>query len=201
MPRYIFCDIIGLIMVNKGATMHKFESPARVAELNPEATLRKIGLKNGDVFCDIGAGTGIFTVEAAKITDNTVYAIDTSDDMLRITEDKCKQLGLKNVKTVHPVGFSYPIDDGECDIVFMCTVFHEIDDTTALLKEISRIIDPHGKLIIIEFYEKETPMGPPITSRMSEAKVMQIVEDTGFVRTSQAGMGENFYICEFVKND
>ena len=74
--------------------MHKFESPARLGELNPAVTLKNIGLEHGDVFCDIGSGTGIFTFEAAKITDNTVYAIDTSDDMLKITEGKCEALGL-----------------------------------------------------------------------------------------------------------
>ena len=180
--------------------MHKFESPARVNELSPALTLKRIGLKEGDVFCDIGSGPGIFTVEAAKITRNTIYAIDTSDDMLRIVAGKIEEQGLDNISLIKPDGYSYPIASGECDIVLLSTVFHEVDDTDALMKEISRILKPHGKLVIIECHKKETPMGPPVGHRISEAKLKQIVEQYGFSRTAQSSMGENFYLSEFSKS-
>jgi hypothetical protein len=55
----------------------KLENPYRVKELNPTGTLKKIGLGPNDCLCDIGAGAGagIFTVPAARITRNTVYAV------------------------------------------------------------------------------------------------------------------------------
>jgi ubiquinone/menaquinone biosynthesis C-methylase UbiE len=180
--------------------MHKFESPARLAELKPNDTLRNIGLKLGDVFCDIGAGTGIFTIPAVNIARSAVYAVDTSESMLAIIGRKCSEQGVDNVTRINPNGYSYPIADGECDIVFMCTVFHEIDDTAALLGEISRIMGPHGKLVIIEFYEKTTPMGPPVTSRIGETKLKRIARKNGFARTNQTSLGENFYLSEFEKN-
>ena len=184
----------------KGAIMHKFESPARLGELNPAVTLKNIGLEHGDVFCDIGSGTGIFTVEAAKITDNTVYAIDTSDDMLKITEGKCEALGLKNVMTIHPEGFSYPIADGQCDVVLLSTVIHEIDEKAALLKEIHRILAPQGKLVIIELHKRETPIGPPVGHRISEEQLQQIAEEHSFVQDSLTSLGENLYLSEFNKS-
>ncbi len=180
--------------------MHKFESPARLAELKPDATLRSIGLKEGDVFCDIGSGPGVFTVEAAKITRNTIYAIDTSDDMLRIVAAKIKEQGLDNIVLIKPVGFSYPIADADCDIVLMSTVIHEIDDKVSLLKEIHRVLKPQGKLVIIECHKKKTPMGPPVDHRISEKQLKKFAEQHGFSRTAQSSMGENFYLSEFSKS-
>ncbi|MFA6075127.1 MAG: hypothetical protein WCV63_02675 [Negativicutes bacterium] len=43
----------------------KFENPERVAELNPQLTLRAAGFERGMTLCDIGAGTGLFTFAAA----------------------------------------------------------------------------------------------------------------------------------------
>mgnify|MGYP000553606842 CR=1 FL=1 len=48
----------------------KFESKARLKELIPYETLKAMGLKANDVFCDIGAGTGIFTFAASGIGSN-----------------------------------------------------------------------------------------------------------------------------------
>lgn len=180
--------------------MHKFESPARLNELKPDATLKSIGLKEGDVFCDIGVGPGIFSIPAAIVTHEAVYAIDTSQDMLEIVSQKSKTQGLDNIVLINPDGFSYPISDGECDIVLLCTVIHEIDDTTALLREIFRILKPQGKLVIIEFYKKQTQMGPPLNHRISEEQLKEIAKQNGFARTAQSSLGENFYMSEFGKN-
>jgi ubiquinone/menaquinone biosynthesis C-methylase UbiE len=181
--------------------MHKFENPARLDELKPGATLTRVGLTDGDVFCDIGAGTGIFTVEAAKITRNTIYTIDTSDDMLKMIADKIAKQGFNHVVLINPKGFLYPIADNECDVVLMSTVIHEIDDKASLLNEIHRILKPQGKLVIIEFYAKQTPIGPPVDHRISEEMLKEIASQYGFVRVNQSGLGENFYMSEFGKSE
>lgn len=69
----------------------KLENPARLAELNPKATLKRIGLRVGDVLCDIGAGSGIFAIPAAQITCGLVYAVELRADMLGIITDKASR--------------------------------------------------------------------------------------------------------------
>ena len=66
----------------------KFENPARLDELRPESTLRRAGFSEGMSLCDIGAGTGIFSVAAAKISSAEVNALDISDEMLEIMRRK-----------------------------------------------------------------------------------------------------------------
>ena len=179
--------------------MHKFESPKRVEELNPKGTLINTGLKGGDVFCDIGTGPGLFTIEAAKITGAKVYAIDTSNDMLEIVAGKAETLRLNNIELINPEGFSYPIEDGFCDYVLLSTVLHEIDDKQALLAEINRILKPGGRLVIIELHKRETPIGPPLSHRISFDETRQLAEEQGFVLWQHESMGENFYLTVFGK--
>ena len=50
--------------------IHKLERAERIQELNPPETLKRIGLMPGNTFCDIRAGTGIFTFAAAELTEN-----------------------------------------------------------------------------------------------------------------------------------
>jgi len=65
----------------------KFENPVRIKELKPIETLIRIGLKENHVVCDIGAGSGIFTIPASMITKNKVYALEINDAMLSIGFD------------------------------------------------------------------------------------------------------------------
>ena len=177
--------------------MHKLENPIRLKELDPETTLKNIGLNKDSVFCDIGAGTGIFTIPAAQITAAHVYALDMSADMLKIITDKSDVLGLDHIHTIKADTPPYPIQDNTCDIVLMCTVLHEIDDKAALMQEIRRILKPDGRFAVIEFFKKETPMGPPVSRRISAADVADIAHKNGFKTVSQTALGDNFYLAVF----
>ena len=59
--------------------IEKLENPARIAELSPQNTLKRIGLEPGMVFADIGAGTGIFAIPAAIMTREKVFALEISE--------------------------------------------------------------------------------------------------------------------------
>lgn len=179
--------------------MSKLENPARLMELKPRSTLLETGLNKDDIFCDIGAGTGIFTIEAAKITNAKTYAVDVSEDMLKVIEDKAAKHNLKNIELINPETFNYPIETNQCDFIMLCTVLHEIDDKSALLNEIYRILKRSGRLIIIEFFKKQTPMGPPANHRISIDETMALADEFDFNLQKQSSLGENLYILVFRK--
>mgnify|MGYP001280997301 FL=1 len=76
---------------------NKLKNPARVNELAPAETLKKSGLGDNDVFCDIGAGVGVFTIPAAMITRNKVYALDINDESLEVVRSITEKEKLKNL--------------------------------------------------------------------------------------------------------
>ncbi len=82
----------------------KLENQIRVNELDPFGTLKRIDIDSNDVICDIGAGSGIFTVPAAKLTRNQVYALETDHEMLEIIKEKAKNEGLANINLIQVEG-------------------------------------------------------------------------------------------------
>lgn len=170
--------------------MHRLENPIRVAELNPPETLRRVGLKPGDIFLDVGAGTGLFTFEAARQTGAVVYAVEISGGMLHALAEKKEVTGLENVRIVEGIENA---PDGECALAMLSTVLHELSEPDAVLGHIRRALKPGGRLAVIEFHDHPTPMGPPPSMKLGEARVREILTNAGFQPEGSFTLGENMY--------
>lgn len=177
--------------------IEKLENPVRLEELSPENTLKRIGLKPGMTFADIGAGTGIFAIPAAKMTWEKVFALEISEEMIQLLNQRKAEAGLDNLD-VRKVEKGFPLDDESCDLILMVTVFHELDDKEGMLKEIQRVLMANGRLAIIEFHGYETPMGPPVPHRISKEAVQEYAESNGFCLLESFDLGDNFY-CQLYK--
>ena len=178
--------------MNKHKTA-KLENPDRVQELNPEATLKRAGFKENMTLCDIGAGTGIFSFPAAQMSSNDIYALEASDSMLELlqerkTESKVENLQIRKVDS--PV---LPLADSICDMALLVTVLHEIEDKPMMLEEIRRVLKAKGKLLIIEFHKRSTPMGPPVGHRIAQEDAAELSGEKGFATVDEFSLGGNFY--------
>jgi len=179
--------------------INKLEASWRVAELNPTDTLRRVGFDENSVLCDIGAGTGLFTIPAAVITDNKVFAIEIKPDLIEILVSKAEKESLSNLVPLLTNGFNYNIEDKIVDFVLMVTVFHEIAEKSSLLNEIKRIMTEDGKLVLIEFHKNKTPLGPPVSHRIGKDEAISICKDYGLSKNMEFSLGDNFYCIVFSK--
>ena len=177
----------------------KFDNPARLAELRPAETLQRIGLASDGVLCDIGAGTGVFTLPAAAITHNAVYALDVSDDMLSIIARKSELAGATNIYRVKVTEAGFNVAPGVADIVLMCSMLHGIPNQTQFLADATALLKPDGRIAVIEFHKRETPMGPPPDRRMSRDELLQTANAAGLSQVEAFDLGENFYCAVFMK--
>lgn len=171
--------------------VQKLEHPERIAELLPKETLLRMGLQKDSVFCDIGAGTGIFTFAAAEMTAKSIYAVEISQPMRAWLQSKNNT---PNVTIAHSI---QEVPEGDCDTALLCTVLHEIDDIPGMLSEIRRILKREGTLAVIEFHKAETPMGPPVSHRIAEQDAVKILTENGFLPIEGFRLGENFYCLMF----
>ncbi|MGI6174573.1 MAG: class I SAM-dependent methyltransferase [Christensenellales bacterium] len=171
----------------------RLENPVRLAELNAHNTLERVGLKEGFVCCDIGAGTGVFSFAAAKRA-KTVYALDTSAQMVDFMRKHAEELHLRNVITHQIEGFSYPLADGCCDLVLISLVLHELEENhmQSMLREVKRILKTNGQLAIIEFHDRQTPLGPP-DGRLGRQALTDRLCTAGFTPQDYFELGANFY--------
>ena len=175
----------------------KLESPVRIQELNPIETLKKIGLQEDHTLCDIGAGSGLFTIPAAKLTTQKVYALEINDEMLSIIREKAKTQGLTNIETIKVTGDHLDIVDNSIDIALLVTVLHEIQNKTILIEEIKRLLKDNGKIAVLEFHKRETPMGPPVNHRLGKDETTALLTKAGFVFDLDFDLGDNYYCLVF----
>jgi ubiquinone/menaquinone biosynthesis C-methylase UbiE len=177
--------------------MNRFENPARVAEMNPSVTLQRIGLHDGGILCDIGAGSGVFAVPAARMTTNTVYALEISDEMISILREKTVEEGLPNLRAIKVQGKDFGVADSTADVVLLATVLHEIKDRPVFLKSVKRLMNRHGRTAVIEFHKRETPMGPPLAHRLGRDETASEMQEAGFALVDDFDLGPNFYCLVF----
>ncbi|WP_101698445.1 class I SAM-dependent methyltransferase [Clostridium minihomine] len=176
---------------------HKLENPQRIKELNPVETLKKIGLKENDSLCDIGAGTGIFTFAAANQSHALIYAVDLSPEMLAILEEKKAGQKAENVILEKEIS---KVPSSSCRIALLSTVYHELQDIPEMLRQIRRILTPGGMLAIIEFHPKQTSYGPPLEHRFSPKQLKTQLKENNFLQTDHFDLGGTLYTSVFTPN-
>lgn len=175
----------------------KFENPIRIAELDPKNTLIKAGFKENMILCDIGAGTGIFSFPATQISSNYIYALEISNNMIELLKNRMIERKTANLKIKKVESNILPLDNNSSDMAIMVTVLHEIENKEFMLNEIKRILKEKGKLMIIEFHKRKTPMGPPIDHRISEEYAEEICNSTSLKTIDKFTLGDNFYCLVF----
>jgi FkbM family methyltransferase len=109
--------------------------------------LRNLGLAKASVVVDIGAGTGQFTLEAAKVCARVV-AVDISPMMLARLQARMDEAAVDNVDVVRGGFLSY-VHQGElADVVYSRYALHHLPDfwKAVALSRIRAILRPGGLL-------------------------------------------------------
>jgi len=171
------------------------ERKDRLSELDPERTLGRIGLVSGSVFCDIGAGTGVFALPAAALTQARVYALEVSQDKLDGIAHRAAAEKLDGIMPLLIEDNVYPLESSIVDVALMCCVMHEIPEPgrTHALGEIMRILKPGGQFAVIEFNEVMGTFGPPAHERVPRADLIAYCERAGFTADRDFDLSEHFY--------
>jgi ubiquinone/menaquinone biosynthesis C-methylase UbiE len=161
--------------------LQRLDNPERRKLVPPYETLIELGLKPGQVLVDIGAGAGYFSIPAASITgpSGQVIATDMSKEMLDHLAVKAEETGTALEVLLTPPD-SLPLPDHTADMTFMAFVFHELDKRQNYLAELRRITKPDGTLVIIDWADIDSPMGPPVEHRISLNEAMNNIASAGF---------------------
>ena len=178
--------------------LYKFDNPNRVAELNPEVTLLTLGVNENSHIFDYGAGTGVFSIPAAKL-GSQVFAYDINDDMLEIIQSKADEQSVSNITLLNPSDLSNKIDDIWADFVLLVTVYHEIDDKNLLFEHFANLLKDGGKIAVVEFHPKDSPTGPPLSKRVSKDDLKDDFSLRGYAACDEIDLGDNFYLVSFIR--
>lgn len=153
----------------------------RRAWQNPEETLRKVGLKSGNYFVDIGCGYGFFTLPASRMvgSQGRVYALDINESAIETLQ---RRLSAESLKATLKVGRAeQTVFCEDCmDIIFFSIVLHDFQDQHRVLDNARKMIKNSGILVNIDWKKKPLPLGPPMEKKFSPQKTISLIEDSGF---------------------
>jgi SAM-dependent methyltransferase len=129
-----------------------FDSPGRDERLQVNRVMDLLGIEPGRNVADIGAGSGWFTVRAARRLANggTVYAVDINREAIEYIEQRAKKEQLHNIKPIlsKPDDPQLPADS--IDAVLLLKTYHEIAHPIALLSNLRLSLKPGAKIGIID---------------------------------------------------
>lgn len=164
------------------AYIASLEDPQRDAYQKPHEVIMALGLKEGEVVADIGAGSGYFALRFAQHvgSNGRVYAVDISPDMILYLNRRVRELQLKNVVTILSAPDDPLLMDASIDRFFICDTWHHIENQTQYLALLKKILKPGGQVIIIDFQKKELPLGPPPEMKVAREDVVRQMESNGF---------------------
>ncbi len=107
--------------------------------------LEKIELKNAKTLLDVGCGPGTLGLNLAK-KFKKVYCLDFSQNMLLHVEKNAKQMGLKNIQTIHKSFEDNWGDVPKADILIASRCMEVVD-----LKRTLKLLNSHAKRVYISY--------------------------------------------------
>ena len=103
---------------------------------------------------DVGTGTGRM-IELFGGPAKSAIGIDRSPEMLRLARGKLSNLNLGSWELRQGDLAALPIPDGAADTVILHQVLHYIPAPESAVAELSRILSPTGRLLIVDFAPHE----------------------------------------------
>lgn len=165
-----------------------------------DKVFRRLNLKPGEVFVDLGCGPGDYSIRAVQEVgeQGLVYALDRQDEAIRRIKAKINSLARGNIKVIQTdISHPLPLADASIDICLIATVLPTFKKSKAeltLFGEIHRVLKPGGRLAVIECKKEDQPFGPPKHIRLSPQEVTQAVSKYDFNKLNYTDLGYNYLI-------
>jgi len=139
---------------------------------------------------ELGAGNGLFTKALASLLDpkSEIYAIDKDLASLRQIPDELNQVTIKKSTK----DFSKEeITEDPFDGILMANSLHYVQNQSALLIQLSHLLKPNGRMILIEYdMDKANPWVPyPI----SYSNMIKLANSGGFESVTRLGETPSAY--------
>ena len=137
------------------------ERPERAQEERTDLLLPELGLREGMVVADIGAGTGYMSRRmAAQVgASGKVFAVDVQPEMVRMLIRLASMPGVTNIFPLLGAKDDVPLPAGTVDLAIMVNVYHELEFPREMLAGIVRALKPGGRVVFVE-YRAEDPSVP-----------------------------------------
>lgn len=167
---------------------------------DPLKNLKAFGLKEDNIVADLGAGTGHYSILLAGLVPRgKVYAVELQKDFLDTIKNKIKEAHLQNVEiiwgNVEKIGGT-KIGDSVADAVVASNVLFQLEDKEKFIEEITRILKPKGRVLLIDWAESSILGAKMIVPKN---KAQEMFERKGFKLEREIDAGAHHYGIILIK--
>ena len=129
-----------------------FEYKDRDKKLQIERVMDILGIGPGKNVADIGAGSGWFSVRAARRVTRTglVYAVDINSDAIHYIEERAHRENINNMRTILSRPDDPLLPPESIDAVLLLKTYHEVAEPIALMKNLRKALRPGARVGVID---------------------------------------------------
>ena len=159
-----------------------------------------LGIADGSIVADLGAGGGWFTTKLARRVgpNGIVYAEDIQPQMIEAIGGRVQRENLPNVRTVLGSATDPRLPPG-IDAVVIVDAYHEMEDPVTLLKNVERSLKPQGRVGVVDFNPGGGGPGPAPDERVAPATVIAAASAAGLRLISQDAIPPFQFLVVFGK--
>jgi len=179
----------------------ELEGPDREAWQKPDQIMDALGIADGSVVADLGAGGGWFTVRLARRVgpQGLVYAEDVQREMIESIERRMQREGLRNVRTIVGAADDPKLPPQSLHAVLMVDTYHEVESPIELLRNVRNALTHTGRLGIVGFTKAGWGPGPPMDERIDAAVVVKDADAAGLRLVSRETFLPYEYLLIFAR--
>lgn len=149
--------------------------PERQEEEHCKQLLAALKIKPDQVVCDMGCGSGFYTVRMAKLVGDKgkVLAVDIQPEMLSLLEKTAKRAGVKQIKPVLGTPIDPRLPEGEVDLILLVDVYHEFGYPEQMLAAMRKSLKPGGRIALAEFRLEDPNVPIKLLHKMSKEQILK----------------------------
>jgi ubiquinone/menaquinone biosynthesis C-methylase UbiE len=163
-----------------------FETAGRENRLQINRVMDILGIAQGKAVADIGAGSGWFSVRAARRVGGAgmVYAVDINPEAIRYIDERAQKEQLRNVKTILGKADNPLLPENSVDAVLLLKTYHEVAQPVALLQNLHPALRPGAKVGVIDRNGngEDHGVGREVVIREAKAAGYKLAEQYDFVK-------------------
>lgn len=129
-----------------------FESEDRAKNLQIDRVMDILKITEGKSIADIGAGSGWFSVRAAKRVGEKgkVFAVEINQDYIKYINERAKKENFTNIQTVLGTEDDPKLADNSIDAVLILKTYHEIGQPIKVLEKVRKALKKDALVGIID---------------------------------------------------
>jgi predicted methyltransferase len=180
------------------------DAPDRDQWQKPEQIMDTLGIADGSVVADLGAGGAWFTLHIARRVgpNGIVYAEDVQHAMLQVIRQRMQVENLMNVRPILGTQSDPRLPKG-LDAAIIVDSYHEMDDPAnpgqviTLLRNIARSLKRQGRLGIVDFKPGGGGPGPAPDQRVDPQSVIKAANTAGLELISREEIPPFLFLLVF----